>query len=200
MADESPKDLGGRPPKLCKPEYAQMLIEHMANGNTFTSFAGQVGVSTELLYTWLQTDARFAEAKKLANPLIEKFMMDMGKMIATGNLRRLKKETPLIGQDGKPMLNPKTGEVLYSREYEPAQGNVAAWICLCRNMLDNWKDRAPAQIIQQTNTAPLLSTGGLPAIEAKYAHLTDAEIEKRYDEMMEKALAMAGKPRKNARS
>lgn len=186
--------------KPFKPEYCQMLIQWMAQGNTFTSFAGQCGVGCQQLYNWLHHYPEFAEAKELAQPLLERFMMDMGKMIATGQLRRLKKETPTIGPDGLPVCD-MHGNAVYEREYEPAQGNVAAWICLSRNMLDNWRDRAPVVMHLPAPKPPEQSVGGgLPALETQYAHLTEAEVEARYNQLMEKALAVAGKKRKDART
>lgn len=185
--------------KPFKPEYCQQLIQWMAQGNTFTSFAGQCGVSCQTLYNWLGVHPDLVEAKQQGDPLLERFMMDMGKMIATGQLRRLKKETPVIGADGLPMCDEK-GNAIYDREYEHVPGNVAAWICLSRNMLDNWRDRAPVVMNLPASKSPEQPAGGgLPALEAQYAHLTEAEVEARYNQLMEKALLVASKKRKDAR-
>lgn len=53
----------GRPSKY-KSEYDQMLIEHMATGLSYESFAGLVGVCTDTLYEWEKAHPSFSEAKR----------------------------------------------------------------------------------------------------------------------------------------
>lgn len=53
----------GRPTKY-KPEYCEMLIEHMANGLSFESFAGLISVNLDTLYEWDKVQTAFSEAKK----------------------------------------------------------------------------------------------------------------------------------------
>lgn len=53
----------GRPTKY-KPEYDQMLIEHLTSGLSFPSFAGVVGVCFDTLYEWEKVHPSFSEAKK----------------------------------------------------------------------------------------------------------------------------------------
>ena len=55
----------GRPTKF-KEEYCQMLIEHMALGFSFESFAGLISVNQDTLHEWCKVHAIFSEAKKLA--------------------------------------------------------------------------------------------------------------------------------------
>jgi len=54
---------GGRPSKY-KPEYCEMLIEHMKKGLSFESFSGLVGVHLDTLYEW-QKKPEFSEAKNI---------------------------------------------------------------------------------------------------------------------------------------
>lgn len=54
----------GRPTEY-KPEYCVPLIEHMADGYSFESFAACVAVSSDTLYTWVSKHEEFAEAKKI---------------------------------------------------------------------------------------------------------------------------------------
>lgn len=61
MAEDKPSV--GRPSKY-KPEYDQMLIEHMASGLSYESFAGLVSVCTDSLYEWEKVHASFSDAKK----------------------------------------------------------------------------------------------------------------------------------------
>lgn len=51
---------------LYKPEFCQILIEHMTQGADFRSFAGYIGVSRSTLYNWVEKHPAFAEAKELA--------------------------------------------------------------------------------------------------------------------------------------
>lgn len=51
----------GRPSKY-KPQYDQDLIEHMAKGYSFESFAGVVDVDRDTLYTWRDAFESFHDA------------------------------------------------------------------------------------------------------------------------------------------
>jgi len=53
----------GRPSKY-KPEYDQMLIDHMASGLSFESFAGLIQVCEDTIYEWAKAHASFSEAKR----------------------------------------------------------------------------------------------------------------------------------------
>ena len=55
----------GRPTKY-KPEYCEMLIEHMSGGLSFESFAGVINVNQDTLHEWVKVWPEFSEAKKLA--------------------------------------------------------------------------------------------------------------------------------------
>jgi len=51
-------------PTKYKPEYCQMLIEHMKQGLSFESFAGLVNVDRQTIYNWLDAHSEFFDAKK----------------------------------------------------------------------------------------------------------------------------------------
>ena len=53
----------GRPTEY-KQEYCQQLIDHMADGFSFESFAGLIGVSKQTIYNWLEQFLEFVDAKK----------------------------------------------------------------------------------------------------------------------------------------
>lgn len=57
----------GRPSEY-KPEYCQLLINHMADGLSYESFAGVIRKSIQTLYNW-EAIPEFLEAKKIAEPL-----------------------------------------------------------------------------------------------------------------------------------
>ena len=52
-------------PSVYKPEYCQMLIDHMASGLSFESFAGLIGVCRATVYNF-EKHPEFLDAKKIA--------------------------------------------------------------------------------------------------------------------------------------
>jgi hypothetical protein len=48
-----------------KPEYCEMLIEHMGQGLSLRSFAGKIRVVRSTVYEWIKTFPEFAEAKEI---------------------------------------------------------------------------------------------------------------------------------------
>ena len=59
------KKNSGRPTKY-KEEYCELLIDHMAQGFTFESFAGLVSVNLDTVYNWCTLFPKFSEAKSEA--------------------------------------------------------------------------------------------------------------------------------------
>ena len=76
---------GGRPTKY-KPEYCELLIEHMSNGNPFSTFTTIVNVNESTLFRWLDKTP-FLEAKKKGEMLCYHYYMTMGKALATGKIK-----------------------------------------------------------------------------------------------------------------
>lgn len=60
-APKTKKPKIGRPTKY-RPEYCQMLIEHMSGGLSFETFAGVVEVNPDSLYEWMKVHKAFSEA------------------------------------------------------------------------------------------------------------------------------------------
>lgn len=54
----------GRPSKY-KPEYGDILIQHMKKGYSFESFGAIVRVNRDTLYEWASKHEEFSDAKKL---------------------------------------------------------------------------------------------------------------------------------------
>jgi hypothetical protein len=54
----------GRPSKF-KPEYCERLIQHMSEGLSFRSFAGEIDVCFDTLYEWEKVHKIFSDAKRL---------------------------------------------------------------------------------------------------------------------------------------
>ena len=64
---KKPEDLlaKGQPTKY-KPEFCQMLIEHMAKGFSYLAFCAIADVHHDSLYEWEQVHPDFSEAKRKA--------------------------------------------------------------------------------------------------------------------------------------
>lgn len=55
----------GRPTKY-KPEYCQMVVDHMAEGASLTSFAAEIDVARSTINEWIDANPDFSEAVKRA--------------------------------------------------------------------------------------------------------------------------------------
>ncbi len=75
----------GQPTKY-KPEYCEMLIDHMSQGLSFESFAGKVRVDRDTIYAWVEANPQFSDAKKVGTQLGLLFWEQLGNSGAAGNL------------------------------------------------------------------------------------------------------------------
>ena len=76
----------GRPTKY-KPEYCEMLIEHMKQLHSFETFAVDIGVNRDTLYEWCKNHPEFSDAKKLGRLTLQKGMENIGKGLMTGKIK-----------------------------------------------------------------------------------------------------------------
>jgi len=76
----------GRPTDY-KPEYCQMIIDHMAQGFSSTSFAAEIGQAKSTIGTWANNHPDFMAAKKVAEAACEKWWENLGKDGAEGKVR-----------------------------------------------------------------------------------------------------------------
>jgi hypothetical protein len=84
----------------------------------------------------------FLQARKEGEGYSIQHYVNMGQMIATGQLRRVKSERVKTEVDAKGVeriVRDGNGNPVYDRTYEPTTGNSTAWIFLCKNIL-NWRD------------------------------------------------------------
>lgn len=45
-------------------KYCEMLVDHMADGFSFESFAGLIGVTRSTIYLWVEKHEQFSDAKQ----------------------------------------------------------------------------------------------------------------------------------------
>jgi len=75
--------MAGRPTDY-KEEYCELVIQHMAKGFSFESFAGKVGVSKQTLYDWAERFPAFLDSKNAAFEQSRLFWERVGIELATG--------------------------------------------------------------------------------------------------------------------
>jgi len=75
----------GRPTDY-KPEYCQMLIDHMAEGLSFTSFAAIVGDCYDTISDWRKIHPEFLQAYKIGTPHRQLYLE---KELLTGDPRKV---------------------------------------------------------------------------------------------------------------
>lgn len=71
-------------PTLYEPEYCQQLIDYMATGMSFESFAATLGVCRETLYDWKKRHPEFLHAHKVGIDRNLQFWESLGINMATG--------------------------------------------------------------------------------------------------------------------
>ena len=126
---------GGRPSKY-KEEYCERLIKHMSTGVPYETFAPEIGVDRDTLYTWEKAHKQFADAKKRARDHQYKALTSIGMMgmvgkITTVTQRITKTVTRKI--DGEDVSETTVQETL-----QPSF-NAAVWIFMMKNCF-GWRD------------------------------------------------------------
>lgn len=81
------KDSKGRFEAIYKPEFCDMLIEHMSQGNSFASFCAVIKVSRVSGYRWVQVHDDFFEAKRIADEAYQKWWEDVGRSGMVGKIK-----------------------------------------------------------------------------------------------------------------
>ncbi len=173
----------GRPSEY-DPKYCDMLIDHMKQGGTFESFAAKLRHSKQTLYNWTSVYPDFLDAKKIGEGMSLDFFLNMGKLMATGQLRRVKSEKPVI-LEGKVQFD-KDGNVVMEREYEYSTGGQSTWIFMMKN-IHRWKDRTDVNVAGQLPDTP----GGSapPPVTFDFSGMSKEQLEIRMNELMIKAMS-----------
>lgn len=74
-------------PTLYKPEYCQLLIQHMKEGFSYETFAAVTDVSIQTLYDWEKAHPEFLEAKNHAWPKRQLFWEGLNRGITAGKIK-----------------------------------------------------------------------------------------------------------------
>lgn len=167
----------GRPSDF-KPEYCAMLIEHMKQGGSFQSFGAVAHTSKQTLFNWLTLFPEFLDSKRIGLSYSLKYYEDLGKLMSAGQLRRVKKETPMLDKKGKPVLD-ANGNIILVREFEYGAGSSKAWSLMMKNM-HKWKERVDMNHAGQEGEAA-------PAIKFDFTGKSVDQIKKRMNELLLKA-------------
>lgn len=67
--------VNGRP-SLYRPEYDQMIVDHMRNGYSAVSFAAKIGVAKDTVYEWAKEHKTFSDAFTRARTLCQAWWED----------------------------------------------------------------------------------------------------------------------------
>jgi hypothetical protein len=118
-------------PTLYRPEYCDLLVQHLADGLSFESFGGLVDVSKQTLYDWAVAQPKFLEAKSRGE-----------------SKSRLYWEK--VGRDG-----------LYNETIKDAEGstvvrsiNSTIWIFNMKNRF-GWRDKTEVEVKEADAERPL---------------------------------------------
>ena len=111
-----------------KPEYCELLIKHMANGNSFWSFAASVDVCFKTLGNWCQEYPEFLQAKNIGLSKLLAFDEQIAKAGTTGQLKRHAKTIKTTKKD-------PNGEEVISEEkiYDAANFSQTYHIFMMKN-------------------------------------------------------------------
>lgn len=75
----------GRPTNY-KPEYCEMVVEHMSQGKSLASFAASIGTHRQVLYEWQSANREFHDACKHAQEMSLQWFEDFAQKATTGRL------------------------------------------------------------------------------------------------------------------
>lgn len=71
----------GRPTKYL-PAYCDLVIEHMSEGASLTSFAAEIGVARSSINEWMEANPEFSEAVKIAKAKCAAWWEKLGRVNA----------------------------------------------------------------------------------------------------------------------
>jgi hypothetical protein len=98
---------GGRPTTY-KPEYCELLIEHMGKGYSFESFAGTIDTHRGTLYRWEAAHPEFRDAKKAGLDKSLLFWERLGVHGASGKVKGFNPSAWIFNLKNKHLWRDKT--------------------------------------------------------------------------------------------
>jgi hypothetical protein len=84
-------------PTMYRPEYCQMLIDHMKNGQSFETFGAKIGASWRTCYLWADTHEEFLQAKEIGKTFLLDVYEQAGRNLALGLV-----PPPPVDENGRP--------------------------------------------------------------------------------------------------
>lgn len=97
-------------PTLYRPEYCQMLIDHMAEGLSFETFAGVVGVDRDTVFHWVHQHPDFSDAKRKAIMKCQLYWEKLGIQISKSTTATLNEP----GKARKQIVKASTGAWIFN--------------------------------------------------------------------------------------
>ncbi len=121
-----------------KEEYCKMLIEHMAQGYSFRSFAAVCKVHPTVLFDWAKSKKKFKVAKEQGEAESQKLYETLLLAAMQGQLKQVKKEKvikrTLLDENGNPTEDKaKIQEETIEREYGQSSFREASWIFIMKS-------------------------------------------------------------------
>ena len=99
MVKKTTKKLGA--PTKYKAEYCKQLIAHMAEGLSYESFAGLIGVHRDTLYEWEKVHSIFSDSKKIGKAKLLLFFEKLGRAGITGKINGFNASTYIFTMKNK---------------------------------------------------------------------------------------------------
>lgn len=110
-------------PTTYRPEYCEMLIDHMAGGLSFESFAGVVKCCKQTLYNWTRANPAFLDAKNRGEALSLLWWEKVG-------------HAAMLGQT----VRDKSGNAVNLKNF-----NSTVWIFSMKNR-HGWRERSDVKV------------------------------------------------------
>ena len=109
-------------PTAYKPEYCQMLIDHMSEGFSYESFAGKIDVARKTIYNWERDFPEFLHAKEIGFDKSRIFWENLG----VKHILNESESSPGVGSSSRSL-------------------NSSVWIFNMKNRFQ-WRDRPKEEI------------------------------------------------------
>lgn len=73
-------------PSLYREEYCQQLVDHMAEGFSFETFAATIDTHRDTLYEWCKVHPNFSDAKRTGTDKCQAYFEKLGKAAMLGKI------------------------------------------------------------------------------------------------------------------